>query len=94
MFKIEAITDNKIKISGRFSNSDVTAAEEIFNQITTSTVVDFSELDYISSAGLSVLLKVQKRLKGSNSELKLVKMSKMVREIFHYVGFEAIFSIE
>ncbi|MCK9210666.1 MAG: STAS domain-containing protein [Ignavibacteriaceae bacterium] len=94
MFKIETISNNEIKILGRFTAADVNAAEPVFNQFIATTIVDFSELDYISSAGLSVLLKTQKRLKESKAELKLVNMSKMVREIFHYVGFETIFSIE
>jgi len=94
MFKVEAISGNRIKISGRFSAANVPEAEPEFNKLTTSAVVDFSELDYISSGGLSVLLKAQKRLKENGGELKLINMSKMVRELFHYVGFDTIFTIE
>jgi anti-anti-sigma factor len=94
MFKVETISGNEVKISGRFSAANVAEAEPIFNQLTTTTVVDFSELDYISSGGLSVLLKSQKILKENGGELKLVKMNKMVRELFHYVGFDTIFTIE
>ncbi len=94
MFKIETVSNSEIKMSGRFTAADVNAADPVFNQLTVTTNVDFSELDYISSAGLSVLLRTQKRLKENNAELKLVNMNKMVREIFHYVGFEQIFVIE
>jgi len=94
MFKIEKISENSIKISGRLTASDVKAADEVFDKLTESTTVDFSELDYISSAGLSVFLKTQKSLKSKNAELKLINMNKMVKEIFHYVGFDMIFNIE
>jgi len=94
MFKAEAISGNEIKISGRFSAANVPEAEPIFNKLSTTTVVDFSELDYISSGGLSVLLKAQKTLKENGGELKLVNMNKMVRELFHYVGFDTLFTIE
>jgi len=62
--------------------------------LTTSAVADFSELDYVSSGGLSELLKAQKRLKENGGELKLITMSKMVRELFHFVSFNTIFTIE
>jgi anti-anti-sigma factor len=94
MFKVELVNNNSIKLIGRFTAADVAEAETVFNDINSSTTIDFSELNYISSAGLSVLLKVQKKLSASNQELTLINMSKMVRDIFHYVGFETIFKIE
>ena len=94
MFKLETVSDNEIKMSGRFSAANVPEAEPVFNQLKITTIVDFSELDYISSGGLSVLLMAQKLLKEKGGELKLVKMNKMVRELFHYVGFDTIFTIE
>ena len=94
MFKIEILSNNEIKMSGRFSAANVSEAEPIFNQLKSTTKVDFSELDYISSGGLSVLLKAQKTLKENGGELKLTNMNKMVRELFHYVGFDTLFTIE
>lgn len=94
MFKIETISDNELKLIGRFSAANIPDAEPIFNQLKATTTVDFSELEYISSGGLSVLLKAQKILKENGAELKLVNMNKMVRELFHYVGFDTLFTIE
>ncbi len=94
MFKVEMISDNEIKISGRFNAAEVPDAEQVFEKITTTTTVDLSELFYISSGGLSVLLKTQKMLKEKGCELKLVNMNKMVRELFSYVGFDTLFTIE
>jgi anti-sigma B factor antagonist len=93
MFKVETVSDSAIKICGRFSAADVPFAENIFNQLTLTTVVDFKELDYISSGGLSVLLKTLKRLKEKGNELKLINMSKTVHELFHCVGFDTLFII-
>ena len=94
MFKAELISDNAIKLSGRFSAANVPEAEPVFSRLTGNSTVDFGELDYISSGGLSVLLKAQKRLKENGGELKLINMNKMVRELFRYVGFDTIFTIE
>jgi anti-sigma B factor antagonist len=94
MFGIEKISSSEIKIIGRFSAANVPEAELVFNQLSTTTIVNFKELDYISSGGLSVLLKAQKKLKESGNELKLVNLNKVVQELFHYVGFDTLFTIE
>lgn len=56
-------------------------------------VVDFSRLDYVSSAGLRVLLMLAKRLSGGKGSLVLSSMSEQVHEVFEIAGFSRIFSI-
>ena len=89
--KIEA---NTVYLSGRFDASQSEDAKKTFNTIEASALVDFSELDYISSAGLGVLLMTQKRLMTNNHKLKLINMNNHVREIFKYARFDIIFEIE
>ena len=93
MFDIQTDEQNEIRLTGRFDATQVDKAYEIFNQAQSSTIVDFEHLDYISSAGLSVLLKTQKRLKNSGEQLRLKNMNKHIREIFKYAGFDMIFEI-
>jgi anti-sigma B factor antagonist len=93
MFNIK--TDaNTVYLIGRFDASQTDDAKKVFNQIEESTLVDFAELDYISSAGLGVLLMTQKRLMEGNQKLKLINMNNHVREIFKYARFDIIFEIE
>lgn len=94
MFKVEKVAESEIKLSGRFSAANVAEAEAVFSTLSAVTIVDLSDLDYISSGGLSVLLKSQKKLKEMGFELILRNMNKMVRELFHYVGFDTLFVIE
>lgn len=94
MFQVEFLPNNQVKLWGRFTATDVPEAEKTLEQLTETTVVDMSKMDYISSAGLSVLLKVQKKLKESGKEIKLINMSSMIRELFRYVGFDKLFTIE
>jgi len=93
MFDI-AKESNEIHLSGRFDAAKVEKATEIFNQVETTITVNFEGLEYISSAGLGVLLKTQKRLLENGHQLKLKNMNGFNREIFGLTGFDTIFEIE
>jgi anti-anti-sigma factor len=93
MFDIK-LENNEIHLTGRFDASRANKAYEIFNQVDTTFTVNFEGLDYISSAGLSVLLKTQKRLMENGCQLKLKNMSNFNREVFKLAGFDTIFEIE
>jgi anti-anti-sigma factor len=57
-------------------------------------VVDFSTLDYISSAGLRVLLGAAKKLQGSGGALRLFGLNETVREVFEISGFSKILAVK
>lgn len=56
-------------------------------------IVDFAALDYISSAGLRVLLLAARRSKATATPLALAGMSKAVDEVFKISGFAKLFQI-
>ena len=56
-------------------------------------VLDMSNLNYISSAGLRVVLVLAKRLKQSAGALALCAMQPRVREVFDISGFLAILTV-
>lgn len=56
-------------------------------------VLDFSELEYISSAGLRTLLEAARIIKARNARLSLCSLNTQVREVFDISGFSTIFSI-
>jgi anti-anti-sigma factor len=56
-------------------------------------MVDLSNLEYISSAGLRVILGTGKKLKNRGGSLAFGGMSPMVKEVFEISGFSAIFPI-
>ena len=56
-------------------------------------VVDFSALDYVSSAGLRVLLSAAKRLQGPGKALRLFGLNETVREVFEISGFAQILHV-
>ena len=59
----------------------------------TELVMDFEKLDYISSAGLRVLLAAQKIMNRQGS-MKLVHVNDTIMEIFEVTGFTDILTIE
>jgi len=56
-------------------------------------VIDLGELDYISSAGLRVILATAKRLKEKEGKILLASLQDMVKEVFEISGFSAIIPI-
>ncbi|MGA7875856.1 MAG: STAS domain-containing protein [Desulfoferrobacter sp.] len=59
----------------------------------TNLIIDFKELDYISSAGLRVLLKAAKELKRKNGQLAFCAVKDYIKEIFELSGFVSFFPI-
>ena len=94
MFNIGRNEIGQIMLSGRLDASRADEVRDVLNTITESCTLDFKELEYISSAGLGVLLGAQKRLNKTGHGLKLVNLNKHIREIFFVAGFNLAFDIE
>ncbi len=56
--------------------------------------LDFEKLDYISSAGLRVLLSTQKIMNKEKGEMKVRNLNDTIAEIFELTGFAEILTIE
>jgi anti-anti-sigma factor len=57
-------------------------------------LLDFSELNYISSAGLRIVLVAAKRIKAAGGRLVLAALNAQVNEVFEISGFNRILDIE
>lgn len=89
-------TKDTVLLSGRLDTT--TASElEVFMEKelkdTQELVFDLTDLEYISSAGLRVLLKVQKYM-NKKGDFKLTHVSEVIEEIFEITGFSDILTIE
>ena len=93
MLQIENGADGVVMIVGRFDAAQVAVAQSFLDQVQGPVTLDCSGLEYISSAGLGVLLKTQKRLLASNGKLRLSGVTRHVRDIFQYSGFDRLFEI-
>ena len=94
MFDIGFSDDGNIVCKGRLDAAQCEKAQTFMDQIDGARTVDFRELEYISSAGLGVLLKTQKRLAEGGAGLKIVNVNNHINDVFRYSGFNAIFEIE
>jgi len=94
MFDIRFDDEGAVRLSGRFDAAQSRRVEEFLEGVRASAVVDFSDLQYISSAGLGILFAAQKRLMDAGMGLKLVHLNPHIREVFEIAGFDKIFAIE
>ena len=93
MFEVERVSDTEIRLAGHFDASQQDAASAVFDTVNVSHTIHFDDLDYISSAGLSVLLYTQQRLAAVGGALSLRGMNPHVKLVFEYAGFDQIFDI-
>jgi anti-anti-sigma factor len=56
-------------------------------------VVNFENVDFVSSAGLRILLATAKRLTGSGGDLRICGLNEAVNEVFEISGFSTILDV-
>ena len=94
MLTIDFDPNGGVVIVGRLDAAQAPAAHAFLDRTQGTVTLDCSRLEYISSAGLGVLLKTQKRLMGSAGKLRLSGVNAHLHDIFVYSGFDKIFEIE
>jgi anti-sigma B factor antagonist len=93
MFEIRLGDQGEIVMTGRLDAGHSAKALQFLDALPAPRVVDLAALEYVSSAGLGVLLKTQKRMMASGKGLQLVNVNQHIRDIFKYSGFDRIFEI-
>jgi anti-anti-sigma factor len=93
MFEIDMNESGEVVVSGRLDAAQAEKAQNFLDAVSGPCVVDMNGLDYISSAGLGVLLRTHKRLMGEGRGLELVNVNSHINDIFSYSGFDKLFLI-
>lgn len=94
MFEARVVEKGRISFLGRLDAAQVEKAQAALEDIGEELVIDFAELEYISSAGLGVLIALHRRLSESETSLKLINMKDHIRYIFHLARLDTFFEIE
>jgi anti-anti-sigma factor len=86
-----------VAISGSLDSNTAPEAKSALDAVGTSparkVAVDFSTLDYVSSAGLRVLLGLAKQLNAKGGALRTFGLNPSVREVFEISGFATILKV-
>jgi anti-sigma B factor antagonist len=93
MLDVRLADDGSIVLCGRLDAAQAPKIQAFLDELASPRVIDFKELEYISSAGLGVLLKTQKRFEGHGA-LRLINVSRHLGEVLNYSGLDQIFDVE
>ncbi|CAN4265886.1 SpoIIAA Anti-anti-sigma regulatory factor (antagonist of anti-sigma factor) [Methylophilaceae bacterium] len=92
------ITGSNYKLSGRVDGTNAehyeTEISDLLKEADQSFSIDLSDLDYISSIGLRIFLKVAKALKSDDKKLVLVKPNAVILDLLLMSGFDKIIEIQ
>lgn len=93
MFEIRQNDSGEVVVSGRLDAAQSARAQQFLDGVSGECVIDMAGLEYISSAGLGVLLSTHKRLMAGRGGLELVNVNPHINDIFCYSGFDKLFRI-
>lgn len=99
--QIKSNVNNKtlmILLEGRLDTVTSPQLEEEINQYSfdeiNNVLLDLKELEYISSAGLRVLLKLYKKMLAQGGEVRLINVNNVIMDIFDMTGMSNFLNIE
>lgn len=86
-----------LEVQGHLDTNTSPEAESSINALidagATKLLINFAAVEYISSAGLRVLLATAKKLKGAGGDLRICNLNATVQEVFDISGFSSILTV-
>ena len=86
-----------LEITGRLDTTTAPNLESVINELSDDTkelIFDMSGVEYISSAGIRVLLGAYKKMTTSEGMVRIEKANEMVREVFEMTGLSEMLDKE
>ena len=97
---IKIISEGNIAVVSIEGSLDTNTSKEADDQLTkwvdegsVKLLIDLTNLDYISSSGLRILLATSKKLKPLKGEMRICGLNETVNEVFEISGFTMIFNV-
>jgi anti-anti-sigma factor len=83
-----------VRLQGRLDAAESDRTLAALDKLAGPLVLDCTGLEYISSAGISVIMQTWKRLHGQGQSLKLAGVTPRVRNVFAYAGLDKVLDIQ
>jgi anti-sigma B factor antagonist len=93
MFEIQ-VDGGLVKLAGRLDAAQADRAKATLDMVKQSATLDLTDLDYVSSAGLGVIVLTFKRLRDAGLGFRLTNMKPRIRSVFLYAGLNQVFPLE
>ncbi len=94
MLELSVEAGGVVRLRGRLDAAESDRALETLQRVAGPLTLECSGLEYVSSAGISVIMLTWKRLQGEGSSMKLEGLTPRVRNVFGYAGLEKVLGIE
>ncbi len=83
-----------IYIKGNFDTSRAEEVKSVFEEVKTSVKVDMSELNFISSSGIGIMVMALQKLKGIGENIELVNLNDNIKKVFRVSMLDKVFNID
>jgi anti-sigma B factor antagonist len=93
MFEMER-HEGTVTLAGRLDAAEAENARDAFRALQGPLVVDCARLDYVSSAGLGLLVEAHKRLAAAGQTMRLIRLQPRVRNVLAYAGLDRVLTVE
>ncbi len=94
MLEIEDCGNGRFALAGRLDAAQVDRAKAALGGATGTVVVDLARLDYISSAGLGLMIALHQRLSAGGGSLRIASPNALVRNVFRLSRLDQLIAVE
>lgn len=94
MLELHVEAGGLVRLQGRLDAAEADRALATLEKLAGPLTLECSQLEYISSAGISVIMQTWKRLNSQGSSLRMTGMTPRVRNVFAYAGLDKVLDIQ
>lgn len=94
MLDLKVGSNGMVALEGRLDAAESDRALATLQALPGPLTLECSKLEYISSAGISVIMQTFKRLTSSGSKLVLTGLTPRVKNVFTYAGLDRVLEIQ
>lgn len=94
MLEIQVENGGRVRLKGRLDAASAPKAREALKPLKGPMALDMADLEYISSAGIGVVVETYKRLHGEGATVRVLNLTPGVRAVFRFAGLEEMLAIE